>query len=123
MPPSKDTSLIDYIYHASLPGGALYAAPRRTGVTSAWCSQPSSAGRAVQVFFIRDGVQFVDLVHALRPNPKTNVQEGWRILDFLSHHPESVHIVRRPSHLHPMHAGLASLATNSPVCCCTPAEA
>ena len=48
----------------------------------------------MQVFFIRDGIQFVDLVHALRPNPKTNIQEGWRILDFLSHHPESVHIVR-----------------------------
>jgi len=47
----------------------------------------------MQVFFIRDGIQFVDLVHALRPNPKTNIQEGWRILDFLSHHPESVHIV------------------------------
>ncbi len=47
-----------------------------------------------QVFFIRDGIQFVDLVHSLRPNPKTNIQEGWRILDFLSHHPESVHIVR-----------------------------
>ena len=49
-----------------------------------------------QVFFIRDGIQFVDLVHCLRPNPKTNIQEGWRILDFLSHHPESVHIVRLP---------------------------
>jgi hypothetical protein len=48
----------------------------------------------VQVFFIRDGIQFVDLVHCLRPNPKTHIQEGWRILDFLSHHPESVHIVR-----------------------------
>ena len=48
------------------------------------------------MFFIRDGIQFVDLVHCLRPNPKTNIQEGWRILDFLSHHPESVHIVRIP---------------------------
>ena len=48
----------------------------------------------MQVFFIRDGIQFVDLVHCLRPNPKTHIQEGWRILDFLSHHPESVHIVR-----------------------------
>ena len=56
-----------------------------------------------QVFFIRDGIQFVDLVHCLRPNPKTNIQEGWRILDFLSHHPESVHIVgpclAQPVHL------------------------
>ena len=86
--------------------GLPCAAPHQTGVTVAWHSQPSSARRPAQVFFIRDGIQFVDLVHALRPNPKTNIQEGWRILDFLSHHPESVHIVRRPSHLHPMHAVL-----------------
>ncbi|CAL5220763.1 g2827 [Coccomyxa viridis] len=50
-------------------------------------------GNDIPVFFIRDGIQFVDLVHCLRPNPKTNIQEGWRILDFLSHHPESVHIL------------------------------
>ena len=42
----------------------------------------------------RDGYQFPDLVHALRPNPKTHIQEGWRILDFLSSKPESCHMVR-----------------------------
>lgn len=47
----------------------------------------------LQVFFIRDGMQFPDLVHCLRPNPKSNIQEAWRILDFLSFHPESVNIV------------------------------
>ena len=46
------------------------------------------------MFFIRDGYQFPDLVHALRPNPKTHIQEGWRILDFLSSKPESSHMVR-----------------------------
>jgi hypothetical protein len=46
-----------------------------------------------QVFFIRDGIQFTDLVHCLRPNPKNNIQEAWRVLDFLSFHPESVNIV------------------------------
>ena len=35
-------------------------------------------------------------MHALRPNPKTHIQEGWRILDFLSSKPESCHIVRLP---------------------------
>lgn len=50
-------------------------------------------GNNIPVFFIRDGMQFPDLVHALRPNPKTNIQEGWRILDFLSHHPESCNIL------------------------------
>ena len=61
--------------------------------TQRWFS-PTSKRVGMQVFFIRDGIQFVDLVHCLRPNPKTHIQEGWRILDFLSHHPESVHIVR-----------------------------
>jgi catalase len=48
-----------------------------------------------QVFFIRDGFKFPDLVHALRPNPANNIQEAWRFLDFLSYHPESAHIVSR----------------------------
>ncbi len=47
----------------------------------------------MQVFFIRDGFKFPDLVHALRPNPRNNIQEAWRFLDFLSYHPESAHIV------------------------------
>ena len=85
----------------------------------------------VQVFFIRDGMKFVDLNHALKPNPVTGmtgqslclslqmptaalqhvqlvlasnerhaealasagIQEGWRILDFLAHHPEATHAV------------------------------
>ncbi len=42
----------------------------------------------------RDGYQFPDLVHALRPNPKTHIQEGWRILDFLSSKPESCAMAR-----------------------------
>ena len=47
----------------------------------------------LQVFFIRDGYQFPDMVHALRPNPKNNIQEGWRILDFFSSHPESTNLL------------------------------
>ncbi|MCO5592410.1 hypothetical protein L7F22_046413 [Adiantum nelumboides] len=31
------------------------------------------------VFFIRDGIKFSDMVHALKPNPKTPIQEKWRI--------------------------------------------
>eukprot|EP00891_Asterochloris_glomerata_P006791 jgi/Astpho2/6791/Aster-07235 len=50
-------------------------------------------GNSIPVFFIRDGAQFPDLVHALRPNPKSHVQEAWRILDFLSNYPESTHIL------------------------------
>lgn len=46
-----------------------------------------------QVFFIRDGMKFPDMVHALKPNPKSHIQEGWRIADFFSHHPEAMHMV------------------------------
>ena len=46
----------------------------------------------IPVFFIRDGMKFPDMVHALKPNPKSHIQEGWRIADFFSHHPESMHM-------------------------------
>lgn len=48
-------------------------------------------GNNFPVFFIRDGIKFPDVIHAFKPNPKTNIQEMWRILDYLSHHPESLH--------------------------------
>ena len=51
-------------------------------------------GNNFPVFFIRDGMKFPDMVHALKPNPKTHIQEGWRIMDFFSHIPESMHMVR-----------------------------
>ena len=38
-------------------------------------------------------MKFPDMVHALKPNPKNHLQEGWRIADFFSHHPESMHMV------------------------------
>jgi catalase len=50
-------------------------------------------GNHIPVFFVRDGMKFPDLVHAMRPNPKTHVQEAWRILDFLGSYPESTHIL------------------------------
>ena len=50
------------------------------------------------MFFIRDGIKFPDMVHALKPNPKTHIQEGWRIMDFFSHIPESMHMVRCSAH-------------------------
>jgi hypothetical protein len=33
-------------------------------------------------------------VHSLKPNPRSHIQEGWRIADFFSHHPEALHMVR-----------------------------
>jgi catalase len=50
-------------------------------------------GNNIPVFFIRDGMAFPDLVHALRPNPVNNIQEAWRILDFLVNYPESAHML------------------------------
>uniref|UniRef100_A0A7S0ZLG9 Catalase n=1 Tax=Timspurckia oligopyrenoides TaxID=708627 RepID=A0A7S0ZLG9_9RHOD len=50
-------------------------------------------GNNMPVFFIRDGIKFPDMVHAFKPNPRTENQEPWRILDFLSHHPESCHML------------------------------
>lgn len=49
-------------------------------------------GNNFPVFFVRDGMNFPDMVHALKPNPKTHLQEDWRIVDYFSHHPESMHM-------------------------------
>ena len=51
-------------------------------------------GNNIPVFFERDGAVFVEQNKCLKPNPVTGIQEGWRVLDFLSHHPESTHVVR-----------------------------
>lgn len=49
-------------------------------------------GNNFPVFFIRDGMKFPDMVHAFKPNPRTEDQEWWRVWDFFSHHPESCHM-------------------------------
>eukprot|EP01025_Chloroclados_australasicus_P005944 TRINITY_DN1194_c0_g1_i4.p1 TRINITY_DN1194_c0_g1~~TRINITY_DN1194_c0_g1_i4.p1 ORF type:complete len:559 (-),score=38.84 TRINITY_DN1194_c0_g1_i4:382-1917(-) len=49
-------------------------------------------GNNFPVFFVRDGIKFPDMVHALKPNPRSHIQEDWRIMDFFSHHPESLHM-------------------------------
>ncbi|KAL8135767.1 catalase-like [Apium graveolens] len=48
-------------------------------------------GNNFPVFFVRDAMKFPDVIHAFKPNPKSHIQENWRIMDFLSHHPESLH--------------------------------
>jgi catalase len=50
-------------------------------------------GNNMPVFFIRDGIAFPDMVHAFKPNPRTDKQEFARIFDFLSFHPESCHML------------------------------
>ncbi|GAA4405082.1 catalase KatX [Nibrella viscosa] len=50
-------------------------------------------GNNLKVFFIRDAMKFPDLVHAFKPDPVTNIQDGQRIFDFISHTPEAMHMI------------------------------
>jgi catalase len=50
-------------------------------------------GNNLPVFFIRDAIKFPDLIHAFKPNPRTEAQESWRILDFLSNQHESLNML------------------------------
>jgi catalase len=50
-------------------------------------------GNNLKVFFIRDAMKFPDLVHAFKPDPVTNRQDGERIFDFISHTPEAMHMI------------------------------
>jgi len=50
-------------------------------------------GNNLPVFFIRDAMKFPDMVHSLKPNPRTNVQEPRRFFDFFAHTPESTHML------------------------------
>ena len=50
-------------------------------------------GNNLPVFFIRDALKFPDLIHCFKPSPITNQQDNHRIFDFLSHQPESTHMI------------------------------
>jgi len=50
-------------------------------------------GNNLPVFFIRDAVQFPDMVHSLKPSPITNQQDPNRFFDFFAHHPESTQML------------------------------
>lgn len=52
-------------------------------------------GNNLPVFFIRDAIKFPDMVHSLKPDPYTNVQDPNRIFDFFSHIPEATHMLTR----------------------------
>lgn len=45
------------------------------------------------VFFIRDGIRFPDLIRSFKPDPLNGQQTWWRIWDFLSYTPESLHML------------------------------
>ncbi len=50
-------------------------------------------GNNLKVFFIRDALKFPDLVHAFKPDPITNRQDGERIFDFISNTPEALQMI------------------------------
>ncbi|WP_088744206.1 catalase [Cobetia sp. QF-1] len=50
-------------------------------------------GNNFPVFFIRDAIKFPDMVHSLKPDPRTNLQDPNRFFDFFSHIPESTNML------------------------------
>lgn len=50
-------------------------------------------GSNLKVSFIRDVVNFPDMIQAFKPDPITNRPEARRFYDFVQHHPESLHMV------------------------------
>lgn len=50
-------------------------------------------GNNLPIFFIRDAMQFPDMVHSLKPDPVTNKQDPNRFFDFFSHVPESTNML------------------------------
>lgn len=46
-------------------------------------------GNNFPTFFIRDSIKFPDMVHAFKPDPRTNLDDDSRRFDFFSHVPEA----------------------------------
>lgn len=46
-------------------------------------------GNNFPTFFIRDAIKFPDMIHALKPDPRTNLDNDARRFDFFSHVPEA----------------------------------
>lgn len=60
------------------PLALLFCPPSRMPLLPAWRSwfahPPCVTPPLSQVFFIRDGMKFPDMVHSLKPNPKSHIQ-------------------------------------------------
>lgn len=50
-------------------------------------------GNNLPVFFIRDAMKFPDMVHSLKPDPRSNLQDPNRYWDFMSLSPESTNML------------------------------
>ncbi|VUT24790.1 MAG: hydroperoxidase II [Candidatus Methanolliviera sp. GoM_asphalt] len=51
------------------------------------------AGNDLPVFFIRDAIKFPDVIHSLKPDPVTNIQDPMRYWDFFSQTPEATNMI------------------------------
>ncbi len=50
-------------------------------------------GNNLPIFFIRDAIKFPDVIHSLKPDPVTNIQDPNRYWDFFSHTPEATNMI------------------------------
>jgi catalase len=50
-------------------------------------------GNNLPVFFIRDAIQFPDMVHSLKPSPATNKQDPSRVFAFMADNPQSTNML------------------------------
>lgn len=50
-------------------------------------------GNHIPVFFIRDAINFPDVIHSLKPSPDTNLIDPERFWDFVSNMPEATNMV------------------------------
>ncbi|MEN2787169.1 catalase [Sphingomonas qilianensis] len=50
-------------------------------------------GNSLPIFFIRDAIQFPDMIHSLKPSPITNKQDPNRFFDFFSATPEATNML------------------------------
>ena len=50
-------------------------------------------GNNLPIFFIRDAIKFPDVIHSLKPDPATNIQDPKRYWDFFSKTPEATNMI------------------------------
>jgi catalase len=50
-------------------------------------------GNNLPIFFIRDAIQFPDMIHSLKPSPVTNKQDPNRVFEFFSGTPEATNML------------------------------
>lgn len=48
---------------------------------------------SLPVFFIRDAINFPELIHALKPSAKNNLTESGRFWNYISETPETIHMI------------------------------